>query len=176
MKKVINFIGNSIFLFGTYIIAAFLIMLILQVPMRIFIDAESQLEYLWKALVQYAVMVAVCVVFLLVRNTEHKVVYLKHIENGEWNLRDACVYVIKNKYFWINTAGFAVWPILVPKLFGAINLFYASKDFLSSFPISILVIFTVDLPFVVFSFIAWLIVTRYWSKTRMHRAQNDHKN
>ena len=84
--------------------------------------------------------------------------------------------VIKNKYFWINTAGFAVWPILVPKLFGAINLFYASKEFLSSFPISILVIFTVDLPFVVFSFIAWLIVTRYWSKTRMHRTQNDHKN
>lgn len=65
MKKVINFIGNSIFLFGTYIIAAFLIMLILQVPMRIFIDAESQLEYLWKALVQYAVMVAVCVVICL---------------------------------------------------------------------------------------------------------------
>ena len=176
MKKAINFVINSIILFVSYFITAFLVMLILQVPMRIFIDAESQLEFFWKAVTQYACMVAVCVVFLLVRNPEHKTLYLKHIENGEWNLRDACVYVIKNKYFWINTAGFAVWPILVPKLFGAINLFYASKEFLSSFPISILVIFTVDLPFVVFSFIAWLIVTRYWSKTRMHRAQNDHKN
>ena len=115
MKKVINFIGNSIFLFGTYIIAAFLVMLVLQVPMRIFIDAESQLEYLWKALVQYAVMVVVCVVFLLIRNTEHKVVYLKHIENGEWNLRDACVYVIKNKYFWITNISTILgqWSALV---------------------------------------------------------------
>ena len=100
MKKAINFVINSIILFVSYFITAFLVMLILQVPMRIFIDAESQLEFFWKAVTQYACMVAVCVVFLLVRNPEHKVLYLKHIENSEWELRDACFYVVKNKNFW----------------------------------------------------------------------------
>ena len=173
MKKAISFVINSIILFVSYFITAFLVMLILQVPMRIFIDAESRLEFFWKTVVQYACMVAVCVVFLLVRNPEHKVSYLKHIENSEWELRDACLYVIKNKNFWLNTVGFAIWPIFVPKYFGALNLFYVSKEFLSSFPSSILVIFTVDLPFVLFSFIAWVIVLRHWSKTRLHRVHND---
>lgn len=173
MKKAINFVINSIILFVSYFITAFLVMLVLQVPMRIFIDAESQLEFFWKTVVQYTCMVAVCVVFLLVRNPEHKVSYLKHIENSKWELRDACFYVVKNKNFWLNTAGFAIWPIFVPKYFGALNLFYVSEEFLSSFPASILVIFTVDLPFVVFSFIAWVIVLRHWSKTRLHRVHND---
>lgn len=168
MKKVINIAINSVILFVTYIITAFLIMLILQVPMRIVFDAESTLEYLWKTVVQYACMVAVCVGFLLFRNPEHKVEYIKHIENGEWNFVDACRYTLKNKNFWINSAGFAIWPVIVPKLFGTINLIYVSKEFLNSFPKSILVILTVDIPFVIFSFAAWLIVTRYWSKTRIH--------
>ena len=173
MKKAISFVINSIILFVSYFITAFLVMLILQVTMRIFIDAESRLEFFWKTIVQYACMVAVCVVFLLVRNPEHKVLYLKHIENSEWELRDACLYVIKNKNFWLNTAGCAIWPIFVPKYFGALNLFYVSEEFLSCFPSSILVIFTVDLPFYLFSFIAWVIVLRHWSNTRLHRVHND---
>jgi len=168
MKKLISFAINSVILFVTYVLTAFLIMLILQVPMRIIFDAESKSEFLWKTIVQYACMVAVCVGFLLFRNPEHKIDYLKHIENGEWSLKDSCLYTMKNKHFWINTIGFAVWPVIIPKLFGTINLLYASEEFLLNFPSSILVIFTVDVPFVIFSFAAWMIVTRYWSKTRIH--------
>ena len=169
MKKVINCAINSVILFVTYFITAFLILLILQVPMRFIFEAGTKLEFLWKTIVQYACMVVVCVGFLLLRNPEHKVEYLKHIENGEWNFRDACLYTSRNKNFWINSVGFAIWPVLIPKYFGAINLLYASEEFLNSFPTAIFVIFTVDVPFVIFSFAAWLIVTRYWSKTRMHR-------
>ncbi len=173
MKKILSFLVNSVILFVSYFIGAFLVMLILQVPMRIFIDAETRLEFLWKTVVQYAAMVAVCVVFLLVRNPEHKVAYLKHIEGDDWTLRDACLYVIKNKNFWLNTLGFAVWPIIVPKYFGTVNLLYVSEEFLRTFPRSVLTIFTVDLPFVILSFAAWLILTRRWSRTRLHSHKND---
>ena len=137
--------------------------MILQVPIRFVVDAESQGEFLIKALLMYAVMIVVCVGYLLLRSSEQKLQYMHHIEQSGWSFVENSKYVIKNKQFWMNTVGFAIWPIILPKLFGVINRLYVSESFLEQFPKSLLVVFTVILPFVVLSYLAWIMILRYWS-------------
>ena len=142
--------------------------MILQTPMRLVFGAETKLEYLWKTVLMYAVMIEVCVVQLLFRSTEQKLQYLKHIEGGAWNFGDSVIYTFKNKTFWASSIGFAIWPVILPKLFGVINLLYVSKDFLESFPKSVLVLVTVDLPFILISFASWIMIEYFWSAKRLH--------
>ena len=169
MRKVFGFIGNSIILFVPYFIMTVLILMILQTPMRLLFEAESKLEYLWKTIVLYGGMVVVCAVHFLNRNPGQKVQYLKHIENRSFQLKDSFFYVIKNKDFWRNCSGFSIWPIIIPRFFGVINLLYVSKEFLQTFPKFILTVFTVDLPFIVISFITWIVILHRWSEKRLHK-------
>ena len=108
-------------------------------------------------------MILVCVGHLLFRSSEQKLQYLHHIEQSGWSFGDGASYVIKNKQFWMNTVGFAVWPVMIPGLFGVINRLYVSKSFLEQFPKQVLVIFTVILPFALLSYLTWNVVLRYWS-------------
>ena len=169
MRKIFSFIGNSLILFVSYFIMTTLTIMILQTPMRIIFEAESKPEYLWKTIVLYGGMVVVCVIHFLNRNPGQKLQYLRHIENTSFQLKDAFFYVIKNKDFWKNCLGFSVWPIIIPKIFGVINLLYVSRGFLNSFPKFILTVFTVDLPFILISFITWIVFLHRWSANRLHK-------
>lgn len=168
MKKIIKFVFNSVISYWSYFLISFLLIMILQTPMRLIFGAETKVEYLWKTVLMYAVMIEVCVVQLLFRASEQKLQYLKHIEGGAWSFGDSVIYTLKNKAFWANSIGFAIWPIILPKLFGVINLLYVSKDFLETFPKSILVLFTVDLPFLLLSLVAWVVIQHFWSIKRLH--------
>ena len=167
MKKVVSFVVNSVVLFWGYFLLSFLIMFALQVPMRVIFDAFSVWEYLWKAIVTYASMVAVCVVKELMDSTNQKRRYLDHLGDGEWSLKDSVLYTVKNPIFWRNTIGFAIWPVIVPRFSGAIHLLYVSPEFLAGFPAAALSVPTVSLPIVVLSFVGWILTLRGWCKGRM---------
>ena len=169
MKKIFGFIINSVALFVSYFIMTILVIMVLQTPMRILFDADSKSEYFWKTIVLYAGMVVVCVGQFLTRDPGQKVQYLKHIENTSFDIKDSCLYVLKNKDFWKNSIGFSIWPIMIPKIFGVINLLYVSAEFLQIFPKSILTIFTVDLPFIAISFVTWIVMLYSWSAKRLHK-------
>ena len=163
LKRILAFVGHFAILFWSYFLTSTLLMMVLQVPMRFLFDVESQGEFLWKTVLMYSVMILVCVGHLLFRSSEQKLQYLHHIEQSGWSFGDGASYVIKNKQFWMNTVGFAVWPVMIPGLFGVINRLYVSKSFLEQFPKQVLVIFTVILPFALLSYLTWNVVLRYWS-------------
>ena len=176
MKKVFRFLLNSVSLFWSYLLVVFLIGLIIMVPLRVFIPAESRGEYLWKTILQYLIMIVVCSVHLLITAPTYKVYYLHTLGAEKWSLRSAFLYTVKNPGFWYNFAGFAVWPIILPRLFGVVNLLYFDQSVLQSFPNSILTILTVDLPFLLLSVPAWLLVLHHWSKKRLYTPTEEEKS
>ena len=168
MKKIGSFIVNSFVLFWSYFVSSTLCLIVLQIVMRMFIDASSRGEYLWKTIYLYAWMSATCMTHLKVTASTHKTKYLAHMRGKEWTFRGALVYTLRNGDFWLNSIGFAIWPVIIPKFFGVIHLLYVSPQFMESFPASILSIPTVSLPILIFSAIGWVMVLRLWCKNRIH--------
>lgn len=168
MKKVFGFAVNSIILFWSYFLSSSLWLLFAQTFMRIFIAADSKGEYLWKSFCMYAWILLTCVIHLVATATTHKPKYLTYMTGKEWKLKEAVIYTVKNFDFWYNTIGFAIWPVILPKLFGAINRLFVSIEFYNTFPLSILSIATVSVPIILFSLVGWLLVLKYWYKKRLH--------
>lgn len=168
--RAVRFVLNSCILFWSYTLIGFLARLILQTPLRMIgIAADTRAEYLWQTVVMYAIMLVVCVGHLLLRNAGQKVDYFRAVDNRPWDLREAVTYVLRNPDFWENSIGFAVWPLLFPKLFNTIHLLYVSRTTLETFPKPLLALLTVSMPFVLFSFAAWLLILYRWNVTRMHK-------
>ena len=172
MKKVLSFLLNSFVLFWGYFISTILCLIGLQTLLRAFIPAQTWGEYLWKTLFLYISMIIVCVVRLSVASPTYKVNYLAFLKYEKWNVKKALIYILKSKDFWYNTLGFAIWPVILPTLFGVINRLYVSTSFLESFPASILSIITVDVPFTLLSLVAWVIILYRWSKGRLYSGEH----
>lgn len=171
--KVFRFLLNSVILFWTYFVSSIFVLFLIQMPMRFLIPGESKGEYLWKTIVLYLAMVIVCTVHLLVRSPTHKVRYLQALGEGTWSFPSACKYTVRNPGFWYQTAGFAPWPVILPRLFGVIHKFYFSESFLQAVPGPIVSLIVVDVPFVILSFLTWVFILRHWSLKRIHvREQN----
>ena len=168
MKKFGSFIVNSLILFWSYFLGSTLCMMVLQTAMRLFIDANSKGEYLWKTFCLYAWMLVACMVHLKITASTHKARFLTHMKGKEWSFKDAMSYILENSDFWLNSIGFAIWPMIIPKFFGVINLFYFSPSFVASFPRSILSGLTVSLPILIFSAIGWVVVLHRWCRNRIH--------
>ena len=169
MKRIGSFIVTSFVLFWSYFVSSFLCLMLLQTFLRLLIDADSRGEYLWKTLVMYAWMVMTCVLQLRVTASTHKPGYLAYMQGKEWSLRETVTYILKNTDFWLSSIGFAIWPVLVPQLFGAILRLYVSAEFLSVFPRAILALPTVSLPIMLLSAVGWVIVLRSWCMNRIHK-------
>ncbi len=169
MKKIGSFILNSIVLFWSYFISSFLCLLVLQTVMRLFVDADSKGEYLWKAVLMYAFMLGTCMVYLKVTASTHKPRYFAYMSGKNRSFKETLVYILKNPEFWSASIGFAIWPVILPKLFGAIHRLYVSPELLVSFPRLILSLLTVSLPILILSAVGWLLVLRSWCKSRMHK-------
>ncbi len=169
MKKIGGFILNSVVLFWSYFISSFLCMLVLQTAIRIFVEADSKGEYLWKSVCMYAFMLSTCMVYLKVTASTHKTKYLAYMSGKDWSFKETLSYILKNPEFWSASIGFAIWPVMLPKLFGAIHRLYFSPELLLSFPRAILSVLTVSLPILILSAVAWLLVLRSWCKNRMHK-------
>ena len=169
MKKIGTFLLNSVIQFGSYFLSSILCIGVLQILMRMFIKAESTGENLWKALVMYAFMAATAIVFVSVTRSAEKAKYFAYMEDRENSIKETALYTLKNVDFWLCGAGFAVWPIILPKLFGAINRLFLGAELYKTFPLSILSVLTVSLPILVFSFAAWVLVLRHWEKKRLHK-------
>ena len=170
MKKIGTFLLNSVIQFGGYFLSSLLCIGVLQIVMRTFIKAESTGENLWKTLVMYAFMAATAVVFKAVIRSSDKAGYFAHMEGRESSLKETARSTLKNVDFWLCSAGFAIWAIIIPKAFGAINRLFLGAELYESFPLSILSVLTVSLPIMAFSFAAWVIVPRYWEKNRLHKS------
>ena len=168
MRKIGSFILNSVVLFWSYFISSFLCLLVLQMIMRIFVEADSKGEYLWKAVLMYAFMLGTCMVYLKVMASTHKTKYLAYMSGKGWSFKYTLVYILKNTDFWSGSIGFAIWPVVPPKLFGAIHRLYVSPELMVSFPRPILSLLTVSLPILILSVVGWLIVLHSWCKSRMH--------
>ena len=169
MKKVLHFIINSFVLFWSYFISSTLIMIVPQIIFRTFITANSRGEYLWKAIFMYAWIMITCIIHLRITSPTHKQKYLNYVKEKEWSFKETLKYTLKNTDFWLNSIGFAIWPVFLPRLFGAINRLYVTPTFYESFPLSILSILTVSLPIIIISAIAWIIILRHWCQKRMHK-------
>ncbi len=169
MKKVGTFLLNSVIQFGGYFLSSLLCIGVLQIVMRTFIKAESTGENLWKTLVMYAFMMVTAVVFKTVARSSDKAGYFAYMEGREKSFKESARYTLKSVDFWLCSAGFAIWPIIIPKAFGAINRLFLGAELYESFPLSILSVLTVSLPIMAFSFIAWILVLRKWEKTRLHK-------
>ena len=169
MKKVGSFIINSFILFWSYFLTSFLCLMVLQTFMRLIFDADSKWEFAWKTLVMYAFMLITCMVHLKVTASTHKTKYLTYMSGKEWSLKETLAYVLKNTDFWLNTIGFAIWPIIIPKFFGAIQRLYVSATFLETFPRAVLAIPTVSLPIVILSLAGWVLTLRTWCMGRLHK-------
>ena len=168
MKKIGSFLVNSFALFWSYFLTSTLCLMVVQTLMRLFIDANSKGEYLWKTIYLYAWMLATCMVHLKITASTHKTKYLAFMKGKEWSLTETVGYLLKNSDFWLCSIGFAIWPIIVPKFFGVIHLLYVSPAFLESFPPAILSIPTVSLPILILSAVGWILVLRFWCKKRIH--------
>jgi len=173
MKKIGSFILHSVVLFWSYFLSSSLCLLVLQTAVRIFIEADSKGEYLWKSVCMYAFMLGTCMVYLKVTASTHKTGYFAYMSGKEWSFRETLQYILKNADFWSASLGFAVWPVMLPKLFGAIHRLYFSPEFLASFPRAILSVVTVSLPILILSAFGWLLVLRSWCKHRMHTHRTD---
>ena len=169
MKKIGSFIVNSFILFWSYFLTSTLGIMILQTIMRLFIDADSKGEFAWKTLVMYAFMLITCMVHLKVTASTHKTKYLTYMSGKEWSFKETLAYVLKNTDFWLTTIGFAIWPIIIPKFFGAIQRLYVSVAFLETFPRAVLAIPTVSLPIVILSLVGWVLTLRTWCVGRLHK-------
>lgn len=169
MKKIGSFIVNSFILFWSYFLTSFLCLMVLQTFMRLIFDADSKWEFAWKTLVMYAFMLITCMVHLKVTASTHKTKYLTYMSGKEWSFKETLAYVLKNTDFWLNTIGFAIWPIIIPKFFGAIQRLYVSAAFLETFPRAILAIPTVSLPIVILSLAGWVLTLRTWCMGRLHK-------
>ena len=172
MKKIGIFILNSVVLFWSYFISSFLCMLMLQTAIRIFVEADSKGEYLWKSVCMYAFMLGTCMVYLKVTASTHKTKYLAYMSGKDWSFKETLSYILKNPEFWSASIGFAIWPVMLPKLFGAIHRLYFSPELLVSFPRALLSVLTVSLPILILSAVAWLLVLRAWCKNRMHQEKS----
>ena len=168
MKKIGSFILNSVVLFWSYFISSFLCLLALQTVMRLFIEADSKGEYLWKSVCMYAFIIGTYMIYLKVTASTHKTKYLAYMSGKEWRLKETLNYILRNPEFWSTSLGFAIWPVILPKLFGAIHRLYVSPEFLASFPRPILSLVTVSMPSLILSAIGWLLALRSWCKNRMH--------
>ena len=168
MKKAGSFIVNSVALFWSYFLSSTLCMIIVQTIMRIFVDANSKGEYFWKTIYLYARMLVVCMLHLKITASSYKSKFLAYMSGKEWSFKEVLKYTLKNSDFWLNSVGFAIWPMILPKFFGVINLFYFSPDFVANFPRSILSALTVSLPILLFSFIGWVLTLHRWCKDRIH--------
>lgn len=168
MKKIGHFLLNSVVLFWSYFISSFLCLLVLQTVMRLFVEADSKGEYLWKSVCMYAFVLGTCMVYLQITASTHKPRYLAYMSGKDWSFKETLAYILKNSEFWLASIGFAIWPVILPKLFGAIHRLYFSPELLLSVPRAILSLVTVSLPIVVLSAVAWLLVLRSWCKNRMH--------
>ena len=168
MKKIWSFAVNSVILFGSYFLSSLLCTMVLQTIMRAFVDANSKGEYFWKTVLLYAFMLITCMVHLKITAPTHKTKYLASMKGKEWSLKGGIEYTLKNGDFWLNSVGFAIWPIIIPKFFGVIHLCYFTTNFVSSFPQAILSILTVSVPIFIFSAIGWVIVLHQWCKNRLH--------
>ena len=166
MKKVGSFILNSIILFWGYFLSSSLFLLVMQTFMRMIIDADSKGEYLWKTLVMYFFMLAINIGYLSVTASTHKTKFLNFTAEKEWTLTQTVTYIAKSTDFWLCSIGFAVWPIMLPRLFGAINRLYVSPEFYQSFPLSILSVVTVSLPGILLCFAGWVLVLSHWYSRR----------
>ena len=169
MKKIGIFILNSVVLFWSYFLSSTLCMLVLQTAIRIVVEADSKGEYLWKSVCMYAFMLGTCMVYLRVTASTHKTKYLAFMSGKEWSFQQTFAYILKNPEFWSASIGFAIWPVMLPKLFGAIHRLYFSPELLVSFPRALLSVLTVSLPILILSAVAWLLVLRAWCKNRMHK-------
>ena len=169
MKKIGTFLLNSVIQFGSYFLSSLLSIGVLQILMRLFIKAESTGENLWKALVMYAFMAATAIAFKAVARSSDKTEYFAYMEGKEKSFKESARYTLKSVDFWLCSAGFAIWAIIIPKAFGAINRLFLGAELYETFPLSILSVLTVSLPIMAFSFAAWVIVPRYWEKNRLHK-------
>jgi len=169
MKKIVSFILNAVVLFWSYFISSFLCILVLQIAMRLFVEADSKGEFLWKSICMYAFVLGTCMVYLRVTASTHKTKYLAYMSGTDWSFKETLSYILKNPEFWSASIGFAVWPVMLPKLFGAIHRLYFSPELLLSFPRALLSVLTVSLPILILSAVAWLLVLRSWCKNRMHK-------
>ena len=169
MKKIGSFILNSIVLFWSYFISSSLCLLVLQTAMRIFVEADSKGEYLWKSICMYAFVLGTCMAYLQVTASTHKPRYLAYMNGKDRSFVDTWVYILKNPEFWSASIGFAIWPVILPKLFGAIHRLYFSPELLESFPRAILSAVTVSCPILILSAAGWSLVLRWWYKNRMHK-------
>lgn len=169
MKKIGSFILNSIILFWGYFLGSSLFLLVMQTFMRMIIDADSKGEFLWKSLVMYIFMLATNIGYLSVTASTHKTNFLKFMEGKEWTPAQTVVYIAKSVDFWLCSIGFAVWPIMLPRFFGAINRLFVSADIYQSFPLSVLSVATVSLPIILLSFVGWALMLSHWYRQRLHK-------
>ena len=168
MKKIGNFIVTSIVLFGSYFLASTFGMMVIQTLMRLFVDANSRGEYLWKTIYIYACITAICILHLKITATTQKTKFLTYMSGKKWSFKESISYILKSSDFWLNSIGFALWPMIVPKLFGVVNLLYFSPSVVENFPQSLLSALTVSLPILIFSGIGWELTLRRWYQSRMH--------
>ena len=168
MKKIGSFIVHSCALFWGYFLSSTLSMIVVQTIMRFFVEANSKGEYLWKTIFLYVWMPGVCMMYLKLTASTHKPKFLLYMKEKEGSLKATIGYTLKNSDFWLNSIGFAIWPIILPKLFGVVNLLYFSPEVIAQFPRPILAALTVSVPIFIFSALGWVLVLYRWCKNRIH--------
>ena len=168
MKKFKEFVVNSLLLYWGFFLTSTLCGIFVQTIMRMFIEANSKGEYIWRTIYFYIWMVITCVIHLRVTSSTHKTKFLTHMRDKEWSLGGGIKYILKNSDFWLNSIGFAIWPIIIPKFSGGLNLCYFSQKFIDRYPKAVLNIFTVSIPIIILSAVGWMLVLYQWNKNRLH--------
>ncbi len=169
MKKITQFLLDSGILFGGYLLASLPLMMLLQTVMRLFVKADSRGESVWKAVFLYLVLWAISAIYLHWSSADMKRDYLAATESTAWSLRVSILYSLRRGEFWSRLAGFSVWPLVLPKLFGVFKTCYAGDAVLKTPLPSLLNIAAVILPFALLSLIAWCVVLRIWHGKRLRK-------
>lgn len=137
---------------------------------RMFIKSESFPEFLWMSLVTYAIPVIVCILKTTLDTGEEKRLYVSHLAEGEWSVKDSFLYTIRNEQFLFTSLTVAAWGVFLPSSFAFTTnrLFFYSLGEASNFRLYFLPgLLTFALPFFFLYLFSLCFLQRKWAKGRL---------
>ena len=174
MKIVRSFV-RALLLFMAFFIVTLVATALLQRTMRMFVEEKSFYEYVWKSLLMYGVMIAVCIVGPTVSNIPMREAYLARFvkanwydEEKKWSVKDSLLYTLKTPELLFPALFFIVWTLVFSDMlrsFSNMYFFYAPKV-LETVPQVFLCMLTVDIPFFLFYLVSSVCVQHKWLRER----------
>ncbi len=174
MKTTIKYVFWAVAIFVLSFVSYIALTIIFSMVLRSIIPPGSIGEACWMTLVSYVVPIAWSMAKITFDSGEAKRLYLKHIENSTWSLKDSVLYNLNNRQTLVTVAVIAVLSIIVlPMCRPSAYIMIFVLPFLRVVPIFLPAILSYALPFFVLYLLTLSLIQRSWAEKRLHFASKD---